>query len=141
MSRNRLRRTFVLIDAEHGPKTTDADLLLMLRQEGIVHQVVLTKIDKVLFPNHKPTPEALGRNMPKLEAVAENMRQLAAPRSERGLKALADVLMCSSEKAWPAGGPKKMGVDGVRWAVLQAVGMDCDADGRKRAPLEMPSLT
>jgi hypothetical protein len=105
-----------------------------------VHQVVLTKIDKVLFPNHKQTPEALTRNMPRLETVAETMRHVAAPKSERGLKAMSDVLMCSSEKAWPAGGPKKMGVDGVRWAVLQSVGLDCDADGRKRAPLEMPSL-
>ncbi|KAB8337268.1 hypothetical protein FH972_021570 [Carpinus fangiana] len=139
-ARQQLRRTFVLIDAEHGPKTTDEDLLLMLRQEGIVHQIILTKIDKVLFPNNKQTPESLTRNMPKLEALADEMRELAMPRSERGLKALGDVLMCSSEKAWPSGGPKKMGIDGVRWAALQAVGLGCDADGGKMAPLEMPIL-
>ena len=42
-----LRRAFVLIDARHGIKAVDADILKLLDTSAVGFQVVLTKADKV----------------------------------------------------------------------------------------------
>lgn len=52
------------------------------------------------------------------------------PPGYRGPVALGEILTCSAEKSIEAG--KKLGIDGIRWAVLQAAGLDCDAHGRRR---------
>lgn len=45
--RQTLRRAFVLIDARHGVKKVDEDILKLLDQSAVTFQVVLTKADKV----------------------------------------------------------------------------------------------
>ena len=45
--RQTLRRAFVLIDARHGVKAVDEDILDMLDRCAVTYQVVLTKADKV----------------------------------------------------------------------------------------------
>ncbi len=45
--RSRLRRVFVLIDARHGIKANDKDMLGLLDQAAVSYQIVLTKTDKV----------------------------------------------------------------------------------------------
>lgn len=45
-----LRRTCVLVDARHGLKQVDADVMDMLDAAAVNYQIVLTKIDKI-----KPT--------------------------------------------------------------------------------------
>ncbi len=45
--RSRLRRVFVLIDARHGIKANDKDMLGLLDQAAVSYQIVLTKMDKV----------------------------------------------------------------------------------------------
>ena len=42
-----LRRSFVLIDARHGVKPPDREILGLLDQAAVTFQVVLTKVDKV----------------------------------------------------------------------------------------------
>lgn len=42
-----LRRAFVLIDARHGIKTVDSDILNLLDRSAVTFQAVLTKADKV----------------------------------------------------------------------------------------------
>jgi GTP-binding protein len=42
-----LRRAFVLIDARHGVKSVDQDILQLLDKSAVTFQAVLTKIDKV----------------------------------------------------------------------------------------------
>jgi GTP-binding protein len=46
-SRSNLARVFVLVDARHGLKTTDAPALAALGEAAVSHQVVLTKSDAV----------------------------------------------------------------------------------------------
>jgi len=41
-----LRRVCLLIDARHGPKPSDADVMARLDEAAVVYQVVLTKADK-----------------------------------------------------------------------------------------------
>ena len=45
--RQNLRRAFVLIDARHGVKPVDEDILKLLDSAAVTFQVVLTKSDKV----------------------------------------------------------------------------------------------
>ena len=45
--RQTLRRAFVLIDARHGVKTVDEEILTLLDRAAVTFQVVLTKADKV----------------------------------------------------------------------------------------------
>ncbi len=45
--RQSLRRAFVLIDARHGVKAVDTDILNLLDRSAVTFQVVLTKADKV----------------------------------------------------------------------------------------------
>lgn len=45
--RQTLRRAFVLIDARHGVKKVDEEILSLLDSAAVTFQVVLTKIDKV----------------------------------------------------------------------------------------------
>ncbi len=59
--RSTLRRLCLLVDARHGLKKSDRDLMAMLDGAAVSYQVVLTKADKV-----KPTP--LARLMENLGA-------------------------------------------------------------------------
>lgn len=45
--RQTLRRAFVLIDARHGVKAVDAEILGLLDRSAVTFQVVLTKVDKI----------------------------------------------------------------------------------------------
>ena len=45
--RQNLRRAFVLIDARHGVKSVDEEILTLLDTTAVTFQVVLTKADKV----------------------------------------------------------------------------------------------
>lgn len=45
-----LRRAFVLVDARHGLKPNDEEIMKMLDQAAVMYQVVLTKVDKVTPP-------------------------------------------------------------------------------------------
>lgn len=45
-----LRRAFVLIDARHGVKAPDAEIMTMLDKAAVTFQVVMTKTDKMKAP-------------------------------------------------------------------------------------------
>ncbi len=42
-----LKRTLVLIDARHGPKDVDREMMRMLDEAAVGYRVVLTKADKI----------------------------------------------------------------------------------------------
>jgi GTP-binding protein len=48
--RSNLARVYLLIDARHGLKDTDAPTLDTLGQAAVSHQIVLTKVDRVKQP-------------------------------------------------------------------------------------------
>ena len=45
--RQTLRRAFVLIDARHGIKAVDEEILVLLDRSAVTYQAVLTKVDKI----------------------------------------------------------------------------------------------
>jgi len=87
-----LKRTLVLIDARHGPKPVDVEMMRMLDEAAAVYRVVLTKADKIKASD--------------LAAV------LAVTQAEarKHPAAFPQVHVTSAEK--------KMGIDELRAAVL-----------------------
>ncbi|KAB7647971.1 YihA family ribosome biogenesis GTP-binding protein [Polymorphobacter fuscus] len=58
-----LKRVLVLIDARHGLKPVDREIMTMLDKAAVSYQVVLTKADKI-------KPSELATTMAKVEAIA-----------------------------------------------------------------------
>ncbi|MFO7855691.1 MAG: ribosome biogenesis GTP-binding protein YihA/YsxC [Paracoccaceae bacterium] len=77
--RANLRRAFVLIDARHGPKPVDHEIMDLLDRAAVSFQVVLTKADK-------PRTAERGR---AVVAVAEALKRHPA--------AFPEILLTSSE--------------------------------------------
>ena len=90
-----LKRVYVLIDARHGIKKNDDDVLGLLDKAAVSYQVVLTKTDKI-----KPA------GVPRL--IAETLEKI-----RRRAAAFPEVIATSSEKG--------EGLDELRNAVLTAV--------------------
>ncbi|KAF1984192.1 P-loop containing nucleoside triphosphate hydrolase protein [Aulographum hederae CBS 113979] len=121
--RKQMRRAFLLVDAEHGLKIADKQLLEIFRQHGVPHQIILSKADKILYSGSKtPSPEKLERKQKELEETMGYIRKVIQPTHQgAGAAALGEIIACSAEKT--VENYKKLGIDGVRWAVLQATGL------------------
>lgn len=78
--RQTLRRAFVLIDARHGIKAVDAEILTLLDRSAVAFQVVLTKVDKI--------------NKVERDAVIEQVKGALAKHPA----AYPEIVVTSSEK-------------------------------------------
>jgi GTP-binding protein len=94
--RDVLKRTLVLIDARHGIKDVDREIMEMLDKAAVSYRLVLTKADKI-----KPT---------ELEKVASETADEARKRPA----AHPDILSTSSETG--------LGMPELRAAVIEALG-------------------
>jgi GTP-binding protein len=90
-----LKRVYLLIDARHGIKKNDEEVMDLLDKAAVSYQVVLTKIDKI---KEAGVPRLIGETLNKLKR-----RPAAYP----------EVLATSSEKA--------NGVDDLRIAIALAI--------------------
>ena len=94
--RDVLKRTLVLIDARHGIKDVDREIMDMLDKAAVSYRLVLTKADKI-----KPT---------ELTATAERTAEEARKRPA----AHPEILSTSSETG--------LGIAELRAAVIEAIG-------------------
>ena len=78
--RQTLRRAFVLIDARHGVKAVDEDILKLLDRSAVTFQAVLTKVDKI--------------NRAERDAVIEQVKGALASHPA----AYPELVVTSSEK-------------------------------------------
>lgn len=78
--RQTLRRAFVLIDARHGVKAVDEEILKLLDRSAVTFQAVLTKVDKI--------------NRVEREAVIEQVKGALAKHPA----AYPEIVVTSSEK-------------------------------------------
>ena len=92
-----LKRVYVLIDARHGIKKNDEDVLDLLDKAAVSYQIVLTKSDKI-------KPPAVAK---LLTATAEKIRKRPA--------AYPVILATSSEK--------HDGLDALRQAIIDTINM------------------
>jgi GTP-binding protein len=84
--RGNLRRVYVLIDARHGLKPNDLEVLDLLDQTAVSYQIVLTKADKLGKTEHAA---ALGT---VISGIEEAVRRRPAAHPV--------ILATSSEKGW-----------------------------------------
>lgn len=94
--RDVLKRTLVLIDARHGIKDVDREIMEMLDKAAVSYRLVLTKADKI-----KPT---------ELEKVSAE----TAAEARKRPAAHPDILSTSSETG--------LGMPELRAAVIEALG-------------------
>jgi GTP-binding protein len=93
--RDVLKRTLLLIDARHGIKPVDAEMMKMLDEAAVGYRVVLTKADKI-----------------KASELAEVLARTQAD-ARKHVAAHPDVMVTSAEKG--------MGIAELRAAVLADV--------------------
>ncbi len=80
--RQSLRRAFVLVDARHGVKKVDTEIMSMLDSSAVTFQVVLTKLDKVK------------------EKDQENILEQVRTSLQKHPAAFPEIILTSSEKGW-----------------------------------------
>ncbi|MBC7985765.1 MAG: YihA family ribosome biogenesis GTP-binding protein [Sphingomonadaceae bacterium] len=91
-----LRRTLVLVDARHGLKDPDRELMRMLDEAAVSYRLVLTKADK-----------------PKASDLAGTLDRTAA-EARKHVAAHPEIITTSSETG--------LGVEELRRAVIEAIG-------------------
>lgn len=119
----RLRRAFLLVDVRHGLKSSDEVLLAELRRNAVSHQIILSKVDKILIPGPKtPSRSRLYENARKLDEIYKNIRAKIQPGRSDGPEALGEIISCSAEKSLGRG--RRPGINQIRWAILAATGLN-----------------
>jgi GTP-binding protein len=98
----------LLIDAKHGLKKNDLQLLEQFGQEGISYQIVLSKIDRV-----KP------KDLEKLFKEVRDLMENGIPGANAGL---GEILATAGDPAKK--GEKKVGLSDLRRAILVASGLE-----------------
>lgn len=123
--RRQLCRAFVLVDSLYGLKKTDHELLTLFRNHAIPHQVILSKVDRVLAKSDKKLRTgASAVNIASLQNRLESLKSIIQPdpTQQEGPGALGEILTCSSQSS--VGRGQFLGISAVRWAILSAVGFD-----------------
>ncbi|QKG72384.1 ribosome biogenesis GTP-binding protein YihA/YsxC [Erythrobacter mangrovi] len=92
-----LARTLVLVDARHGPKEVDREMMKMLDEAAVGYRVVLTKADKIKASELE-------------KVVAETQTE-----ARKHIAAYPDIHVTSAEKG--------MGIGALRAAVLADAGV------------------
>lgn len=117
-SRRQLRRAFVLVNPEHGLKAQDIQMLELLRENGISHQLIATKCDRnsarllpaLLEKLQTSVPVSNGANGQPLLAIISDILATGNLGDGKGNKTL-DM-------------SKGLGLGDVRWAILRAAGLE-----------------
>jgi len=79
--RQSLRRVFVLIDARHGVKSVDEEIMSLLDSAAVTFQAVLTKVDKV---RDKDRADILAQVREKLAKHPAAFPEMILTSSEKG---------------------------------------------------------
>lgn len=114
--RQELKRSFLLIDSEHGLKKTDTQMIELCQQIGAPFQIILSKVDKLISlpTNGNPTSD-------RLAELIDQVKQVIRIKTNENDSAIGEIIPCSSMK-WMAG--RRIGINEVRFAVLKAVGLN-----------------
>ncbi|MBD8553647.1 YihA family ribosome biogenesis GTP-binding protein [Rhizobium sp. CFBP 8762] len=76
-----LKRVYVLIDARHGIKKNDDDVLDLLDKAAVSYQLILTKTDKIKEP---AVPKLMAETLEKIKKRPAAFPELIATSSEKG---------------------------------------------------------
>jgi GTP-binding protein len=76
-----LKRVYLLIDARHGIKPNDADVMALLDKAAVSYQIVLTKGDKIKPP---AVVKLIGETLEKIRKRPAAFPEVIATSSEKG---------------------------------------------------------
>jgi len=97
----------------------------------------LSKVDKIVLPGSRtPSLSALEARLSGLRRTMEDVKEAIQPDIEEDTGAIGEVIACSSEK-WVDG--KRMGIDAVRFAMLQAAGLEFRPKVNQAKPVQIIS--
>lgn len=86
-----LRRVFLLIDARHGPKEVDEEIMFLLDTSAVTFQVALTKVDKLKKPDQEKiiakTREVLAKHPAAYPEIV-----LTSSNKDEGLDVLRTII-------------------------------------------------
>ncbi|KAK2832049.1 hypothetical protein FQN49_006904 [Arthroderma sp. PD_2] len=122
---NRLRRVFLIIESKAGVKTSDKEVLSILREFTVPHQIIVSKADGFLTGgrtgNHKSYSSA---RLKRFRDVVQQIRKEVTPRTrDDGIPPLGDIMACSTKIRIGEGHHKiPLGIDALQWAIIQAAG-------------------
>lgn len=89
--RQTLRRAFVLIDARHGVKKVDQDILDLLDRSAVTFQVVLTKIDKIKEAQIPKLMDSVSQSLSKHPAAFPKIVLTSSEKSQ-GIATLRSII-------------------------------------------------
>ncbi|CAG8956442.1 hypothetical protein HYFRA_00003826 [Hymenoscyphus fraxineus] len=123
--RRQLKRAFLLLDASHGIKKSDKQIIELFKELSVPYQIIFVKVDRILFvgSRREPSQTALKARITQLRTAMEDVRDLVQPTPEDDGLGVGEVLACSSER-WLNG--ERMGIDAVRFAMLQAADLQLE---------------
>jgi GTP-binding protein len=138
--RKQLKRAFLLVDGDHGPKGSDLTMIQLFNQHKIPFQVILSKIDKILAPsNAKRTPSGheFSDRLDRLDKILESIKSLLQedPELDEGHVA-GEIIACSSEPGFYG---RNLGIGAVRFAMLRAAGLHFQPEVKLAPAVEIVS--
>ncbi len=89
--RQTLRRAFVLVDARHGIKAVDEEIMLQLDRSALTFQTVLTKVDKILKSEREAVLEQVKGALSKHAAAYPEIVVTSSEKGE-GIETLRAII-------------------------------------------------
>jgi GTP-binding protein len=89
--RQTLRRAFVLIDARHGVKKVDHEIMSMLDSSAVTFQCVLTKVDKVKLVDREKVLDQVRGELSKHPAAFPEMVVTSSEKGD-GIETLRAII-------------------------------------------------
>ncbi len=86
-----LRRLCLLIDARHGIKDSDREMMDLLDEAAVIYQIVLTKADKVKAAGLEACREAVAGEIHRRAAASPDVLVTSARKGD-GIAAMRAVL-------------------------------------------------
>lgn len=80
--RDQLKCLYLLIDARHGFKANDIEMMNYLNQIGCIYQVVVTKTDKISLAAHQKIKEAMEETLKNHGAALPSVILTSAERKQ-----------------------------------------------------------
>jgi GTP-binding protein len=119
--RDQLARAFLLVDVTVGLKKSDEQILRIMREAETPHQIVLSKVDKILFPGGKLDVDRLPQRLERLRVVQDEFK---AKFTENGMAGnMCPDFLCTSSNDHTLGRYKRIGIEELQYAVLDSAGL------------------
>lgn len=96
--RARLRRVFLLIDARHGIKPNDGEVISLMDKSAVSYQVVLTKIDKVKAKDREKVLNATRKRLAKHPAAHPEILTTSSRKGEGLAELRAEIASLATQR-------------------------------------------